>query len=236
MSTLDPHNTSNPGTAYTTNRIRASALLTALGSCIVGLSAVSCSSGDPIVYPWSPGAQSTDMPSASSSDTTPPPNGPSPVQQAADSGAPHPSHDAGAASDAGAGETHDAGTDALPPGLAIISFTLIDTSQNGGINGVAVPGYDPIPDKSTISLGTLKLSVRANIGATPVGSVGFMYDALNHTENASPYMLCGDDGAGNIVDCGLLEGVHNLSATPYSAAALGGTPGTPLNITFTLVQ
>jgi hypothetical protein len=177
------------------------------------------------------------MPSATSSSTStdPPPNGPPPTQHATDSGAPPAAHDAGASEDAGAAS--DAGTDApLQTGLSIVSFTLIDTSQNTGVNGTPVPGYDPIPDKSTITLGALQLSVRANIGTTPVGSVGFMYDAINHTENAAPYMLCGDDGAGNIVNCNLLDGTHTLTATPYSAAALGGTPGTPYTITFTLVQ
>jgi hypothetical protein len=237
MSAMDPRNLSTSASGYNVNRIRASALLVAMGSCIIGLSAVSCSSADPIQYPWSPGAQSTgDMPSSTSTSTNPPPNGPPPTQQAIDSGAPPATHDAGAAEDAGA--AHDAGSDApLQTNAPIVSFTLIDTSQNTGVNGTPVPGYDPLPDKSTITLGALQLSVRANIGATPVGSIGFMYDAINHTENAAPYMLCGDDGAGNIVNCNLLDGTHTLTAQAYSAADLGGTPlGAPLTITFTLVQ
>ena len=71
---------------------------------------------------------------------------------------------------------------------------------------------------------------------TTIGSVGFVYDATNHTENATPYTLCGDNGAGAVTNCNLAAGAHTLTATPYSAADLGGTAGTPLTITFTLAQ
>jgi hypothetical protein len=117
----------------------------------------------------------------------------------------------------------------------ITSFTLIDTSVTGVIQGSPVPGYDPIAPGSTISLATVgtQLSVRANVNTT-VGIIQFAYDQTTHTENVTPYMLCGDDGAGTIVNCNLAAGTYNLTATPYTDANLGGTAETPYALTFTL--
>jgi hypothetical protein len=145
-------------------------------------------------------------------------------------------HDAGI--DADVPSDAAGATDALPQGLAVASFTLIDTSITGITSGAAVAGYDPIVDGSTISLAAVgvQLSVRANVGAVTPGSVGFTYNGNAHTENATPYMLCGDNGAGVITDCALTAGTYTITATPYTLAALAGTAGTPLTITFTLTQ
>jgi hypothetical protein len=123
-----------------------------------------------------------------------------------------------------------------PSGPAVLSFTLIDTSVTNVIQGSPVAGYDPIAPNSTFSLGTVgtQLSVRANLNVTTIGSVGFVYDATNHTENATPYVLCGDDGAGTIANCNLAAGVHTITATPYELANLGGTAGVPHTVTFTI--
>jgi len=117
------------------------------------------------------------------------------------------------------------------------TFTLIDTTVTGLIDGSPVASFDPIADGSTITLATVgtALSIRANLPATGIGSVGFALDATyTHTENTTPYMLCGDNGAGTISSCAnvLVAGKHTLTATPYSAAALGGTAGTPSTVSF----
>jgi hypothetical protein len=133
-----------------------------------------------------------------------------------------------------ASSAHDA-TDA-PAGPAVISMTLLDTSITNVVQGSPVTGYDPIKDGSIISLATVgtNLSVRANLNVATIGSVGFAYSATTHTENTTPYVLCGDNGAGTITNCNLTAGTYKITATPYSAANLGGTAGTPLTITFTL--
>jgi hypothetical protein len=149
--------------------------------------------------------------------------------------------------DGGGGGAHDGGTageggattptgDAAAPAF---TFTLIDTAITGIVDGSPVAGFDPIADGSTITLATAgtALSIRANLLPTGVGSVGFALDATyTHTENTTPYMLCGDNGAGTITSCAnvLVAGKHTLTATPYSAAALGGTAGTPATVTFTI--
>jgi hypothetical protein len=88
---------------------------------------------------------------------------------------------------------------------------------------------------STISAGVVgtALSIRLNV-ATVVGSVEFDLDGNKHTENAAPYTLCGDDGAGNITNCAITSGAHTLTATPFSETALGGVAGAPVTIAFTL--
>lgn len=149
-----------------------------------------------------------------------------------------PSGDGGAA-DAG---SHDGAGDAIVPGDAApqaFTFTLIDANVTGIVDGSPVTGFDPITEGATISLAAAgtALSIRANIPAT--GSVAFALDAAyTHTENATPYMLCGDNGAGTITSCAnvLTVGKHTLTATPYTAANLGGTPGTPATIDFVIAQ
>jgi hypothetical protein len=135
--------------------------------------------------------------------------------------------------------TSDASDASDAPLGEVLSLTLVDTSITNVIAGSPVAGYDPLKNNSTFSLGTVgtQLSIRANINPTAtanVASVLFAYDATNHTENATPYTLCGDDGAGTINNCNLTAGQHTLTVTTYSAAALGGTAGTPYTITFTI--
>ena len=227
MSNVDPRCGSNSGI-----RARAAgASRVALAAASIGaLALAACSSQDPAAIHF--GAHdSRDAGGSIAIDSGAPP-----VDTTPDSGAgmtpDAATRDAGgASSDASGGDAHDA-----PAGPAVLSFTLLDTSVITAIEGTAVAGQDPIVSGSTISLGTVgtNLSVRANLNVTTIGSVGFVYDATNHTEGAAPYTLCGDNGAGTVNNCNLAAGAHTLTATPYSAAALGGTAGTPLTITFTL--
>ena len=140
-------------------------------------------------------------------------------------------------------DTSSTASDASDAGDApvgeVLSVTLVDTSITNVIAGSPVAGYDPLKNNSTFSLGTVgtQLSIRANINPTAtanVVSVLFAYDATNHTENATPYTLCGDDGAGTITNCNLAAGQHTLTVTTYTAANLGGTAGTPYTVTFTI--
>jgi hypothetical protein len=149
-----------------------------------------------------------------------------------------------ASSDAGTGSKDGAASDAAPSGdgaLPAFTFSLIDTNITGIVQGSPVSGYDPIAEGATINLATAgtALSVRANLPTTGIGSVAFALDATyTHTENATPYMLCGDNGAGTITSCAniLTVGKHTITATPYSLANLGGTPGTPASIDVLIVD
>jgi hypothetical protein len=150
--------------------------------------------------------------------------------------------------DAGTGEaasdgpsTGEATTEGGGNAGATPDFTLIDTAITGIIDGSPVTGFDPIAQDATINLGKVSstLSIRANTVPAVVGSVAFALDATyTHTENTAPYMLCSDDGAGNIVSCAsvLTVGKHTLTATPYSAASLGGDAGAPITLDFTIVD
>ena len=157
-----------------------------------------------------------------------------------------PTPEAGAAGDGAPSAPRDAGDAAAPVGDAAgdgavsSDFTLIDTSITTVVDGSPVTGYDPIAQGAIINLAVTgsALSIRANTG-TVVGSVGFALDATyTHTEDYAPYTLCGDNGAGVITSCAsiLTVGKHTLTATPYSLPDLGGTPGTPMTLDFTIVD
>lgn len=147
--------------------------------------------------------------------------------------------DGGDATDGAARGGDAASVDAGPPedtGSAANTFTLIDTNVSTIVDGEPVSGWDPIAEDSTIDLAKVgtALSIRANTTPAVVGSVGFLLDRVTaHTENAVPYTLCSDNGAGLITPCVLATGSHTLTITPYSAADLGGTamPSTTLYFT-----
>ncbi len=120
-----------------------------------------------------------------------------------------------------------------PAGPAVVSFTLMDADTDQ-------PLLDPMNSGSTLNLGTLptrNLNVRANVSGSPIGSVRFAYDGNSsfRTENAAPYALAGDT-AGDFGPWTPSVGSHSLSATPYSSSGATGTAGTPLTITFTVVD
>src|SRR5690606_15301462 len=102
-----------------------------------------------------------------------------------------------------------------------------------------------IEDGATISLASLpstKLNIRANTSPSPVGSVRFELSGTQsrtYTDSAVPYALHGDDNKGNYYFGNWNPpalGTYTLKATPYSGAKETGTAGTPLTITFTVVQ
>ncbi|MCK0147665.1 HYR domain-containing protein, partial [Arenibacter sp. F26102] len=119
---------------------------------------------------------------------------------------------------------------AQPQILSVTSFVLVDadtdldimTITNGAIIHLA-------------SLPTTNLNVRANT-TSDVRSVRLVLAGnLIHgsTESTAPYALYGDS-MGNYAGQVFPLGNYRLTGTPYSAAALGGTVGTPLNVSFEL--
>lgn len=85
---------------------------------------------------------------------------------------------------------------------------------------------------ATLSTRSLSISVTPS---TAIGSLKLQYDGQVRTENIAPYSLAGDtNGAFNPLN--LTTGFHNLVATPYPHADLGGTPGPSLNITFRVIN
>jgi len=159
-----------------------------------------------------------------------------------------PSGDAGTQGEAAPSPPGDSGDAAVPTGDASgdgaapgPDFTLLDTTITTVIDGSYVPGYDPIAEGATINLAVTgsALSIRANTIPAVVGSVAFALDATyTHTEETAPYTLCGDNGAGTVTSCAsiLTVGQHTLTATPYSLPDLGGTPGTPITLDFSIVD
>ena len=79
--------------------------------------------------------------------------------------------------------------------------------------------------------------MRANVSGSPIASVRFAYDGNSNyrTENAAPYALAGDT-SGDYNAWTPSVGSQSLSATPYSSTGATGTAGTPLTITFTVVD
>ena len=111
------------------------------------------------------------------------------------------------------------------------SLTLVDANSNLDIVGLA--------DGDTINLPALpspSLNVRANASGS-VGSVVFGLDSdpSFRTEGVAPYALAGDV-SGNYNDFGFSIGQHTITATPYSGSGGSGTPGTPLVVTFSVVN
>jgi hypothetical protein len=153
------------------------------------------------------------------------------------------SHTLSATPYSGSGATGTAGTaltisftviDQDPPsGPAVVSFTLMDADTD-------TPLLDPMNGGSTINLGTLptrNLNVRANVNAAPIGSVRFAYDGNStaRTENSAPYALAGDT-SGDYNAWTPTVGSHSLGATPYAGTGATGAAGTPLTITFTVID
>jgi hypothetical protein len=122
---------------------------------------------------------------------------------------------------------------ALATGFAdsVNSLTLVNADTDADIraltNGATI----------NLALDGTNLNVRANTTPAAVGSVRFAYDgnANYRTENAAPYALAGDS-SGNYNSWTPTLGSHTLTATPYTGANASGTAGTPLTITFDVIN
>ena len=124
----------------------------------------------------------------------------------------------------------------VPP--QIVKLTLINADTNQPI-----AGFDPIPNGAVIdyaTLGTTNLNILATTNPATVGSVRFWLDGTQfRTENIAPYAMAGDQSNGTdflpFVPP-LTAGQHTVRAIPYSASNAGGTAGTPVEVTFTIVD
>ena len=115
---------------------------------------------------------------------------------------------------------------------SIQSFTLVNADTDTDISELL--------DGQTLNLAALptaNLSVRANPGTAPVGSVRFAYDgnANFQTENVAPYALQGDTN-GDYDAWTPTLGTHTLTATPYAASNAGGAVGSALTVVFTVID
>jgi hypothetical protein len=123
-----------------------------------------------------------------------------------------------------------------PPasGQAVISFTLINANTDEPI-----ATFDPLNNGAILNRATLprNLNIRANTSPATVGSVRFRLDQRSNyeTDSHAPYALGGDRN-GNYYSWRPSLGSHTITATPYGSPNARGTKGTPLTITFTVIE
>ncbi|RDC62027.1 PKD domain-containing protein [Adhaeribacter pallidiroseus] len=128
-----------------------------------------------------------------------------------------------------AADYRGATTKATFAGEQVIGFTLINATTKATIR--------TIENGSTLNLATLptqNVNIRANTSPSLVGSVVFALSGTqsrNQTETKAPYDLFGDN-----INWTPAVGSYSLVATPYSAAAGGGTAGTALTVSFNVVN
>ncbi|MFC6223002.1 PQQ-dependent sugar dehydrogenase [Hymenobacter artigasi] len=122
---------------------------------------------------------------------------------------------------------------ATTAGQSVASYTLINADTNADIQLLTAG--------TTLNLATLptrNLNVRANTNPGTVGSVVFALSGAqiqNQTETVVPYALFSDNG-GVYNAWTPAVGSYSLTATPYTAASGGGTAGTPLTISFSVID
>jgi hypothetical protein len=114
----------------------------------------------------------------------------------------------------------------------VVSFTLIraDTDQEiGTFTGGSIIDCE--------ALGTKKLNLRANTSPEVVGSVRFALDEdpTFNIENDVPYSLA-KDIEGDYKAWTPTNGSHTVTATPYTLGGGFGAAGTPLTVTFAVVD
>jgi|GEM_PF-4468144 len=121
-----------------------------------------------------------------------------------------------------------------PPSTSfgITSFSLIDANTD-----LAIPGYENIPNGSTIgllSLPTTALNVRANTNGSGVQSVVFLQDAAAaSTDSSAPFALQPSAGS-DYPAWPYTKRRYLLTAVPYSGTNGSGTQGAARSILVTL--
>ncbi|TGE14052.1 T9SS type A sorting domain-containing protein [Hymenobacter elongatus] len=132
------------------------------------------------------------------------------------------------------------------PGTALsISFSVVDV--NGSVSSFTLVNADTDQDIQTIAPGatlnlatlpTRNLNIRANTSPATVGSVVFAMSGQQSgsvTESVVPYAMFGDvQGDYNVWTPAV--GTYTLTATPFPLAAAGGTAGTALTLSFSVVD
>lgn len=116
--------------------------------------------------------------------------------------------------------------------IAVVSFTLVDAKTGNDLM--------TLTDGMTINmatLGTTKISIRANTVPSPVGSVVFGLDSnpQYRIENAVPYSIYNDTGK-RYYAWPYTLGTHTIKGTPYTGSNASGTAGISRTVTFTLIK
>lgn len=123
-------------------------------------------------------------------------------------------------------------SESAPEVLTVLEFRLVDA-----VNDVELFTISPGMAIDVNELPTNQLNVVA-VTTDDVESVFLTIDgakAGSRTENFAPYALFGDSN-GNFFGMQLPLGGYNLNATPYSGNNREGDSGTPLEISFSLVE
>ncbi|CAA9219573.1 MAG: hypothetical protein AVDCRST_MAG56-674 [uncultured Cytophagales bacterium] len=113
---------------------------------------------------------------------------------------------------------------------AIARFVLIDADSDQPIT--------ELKNGDVVDLGKLpsgNLNIQAVTRPGKVGSVVMKLDDKTVTENNAPYAYAGNRGNDYFATT-LSPGSHQLSATPYSAAAGGGLKGSTSTVNFTVTR
>ena len=115
---------------------------------------------------------------------------------------------------------------ALAAAGPITGFTLFDSGSGQDLAELT-------EGRELEVIASSRLNIRAEIAAdAAVGSVRLELSGAQtsaRTENHAPYALFGDRGGR-----GLPAGAYRISATPYAERELGGAPGPPLSVAFTV--
>ncbi|WP_247233362.1 PKD domain-containing protein [Telluribacter sp. SYSU D00476] len=115
----------------------------------------------------------------------------------------------------------------------VVSFTLMNADTEQPIRNLTA---GDVLDLN--SLPTRNLNIRANTNPSRVGSVKFVMSgklSRTQTETGFPYALFGDNG-GNYNAWTPAVGSYSLTCTPYTGSGATGTAGTPLTVSFTVVD
>jgi hypothetical protein len=124
-------------------------------------------------------------------------------------------------------------TEAIVGPMEVISFTLVNAETNNDImnlNEGDVINLNELP--------TRNLNIRANTDPYEVGSVEFTLHGSNgyaRIENRVPYSFAGDDEG----DYGFwtpILGEHGITATPFASRHGEGNTGTPLSLSFVVID
>lgn len=119
---------------------------------------------------------------------------------------------------------------AVPWQANVVSFNLINADTNQAITTI---GNGTTIDLSTLP--TRNLNIQAVTNTTNVGSVVIGLNGSLRTEDGAPYALMGDNN-GNYASWTPTVGTYTVSATPYERASAQGRTGTPLSVSFNVID
>lgn len=134
-------------------------------------------------------------------------------------------------------------------GLGSSDDALVTVNASGGsgqavttlmlVNATTDQDIGPITEGMVINFSATgdQLNIRADTSPASVGSVRFAFDGNPNygTQNGKPYTIGGD----TLTDYWPWTpplGNHTLTATPFTGSSASGTAGTPLSVTFTVVD